>query len=202
MKIICIGRNYSDHVKEMGSELPKAPLFFMKPDTALLLKNRPFFIPDFSNEIHHEVEIVVRICKMGKHIQSKFAHKYYNEIGLGVDFTARDIQKQCIINGNPWEIAKSFDHSAVVSEFTPLNNQDIQNINFSLKINNQIVQQGNTRNMIFEVNDIIAHISKFVTLRIGDLIFTGTPSGVGKVTIGDKLEGFINENKMFDFEIK
>lgn len=202
MKIICIGRNYHDHIKEMSSEIPKTPLFFMKPDTALLLKNRPFFIPEFSNEIHHEVEIVVKICKMGKHIQSKFANKYYYEIGLGVDFTARDIQQQCIRNGNPWEIAKSFDHSAVLSEFIPLNNQEIQNINFSLKISNQIVQQGNTRNMIFGVNDIIAHISKYVTLRIGDLIFTGTPSGVGKVTIGDKLEGFINGNKMFDFEIK
>ncbi len=202
MKIICIGRNYIDHVKEMESKLPESPLFFMKPDTALLLKNRPFFIPDFSNEIHHEVEIVFRICKMGKHVQSKFAHKYYNEIALGIDFTARNIQQQCILNGSPWEIAKSFDYSAVVSEFIPINNQDVQNTSFSLKINEQTVQKGNTADMIFNVNDIIEYISKFVTLRIGDLIFTGTPVGVGKVNIGDRLQGFMEEIKMFDFEIK
>ena len=202
MKIICIGRNYADHVAEMNSETPKSPLFFIKPDTALLLKNRPFFIPDFSNEIHHEVEIVVRICKMGKHIQSKFAHKYYNQIGLGVDFTARDIQQQCIINGNPWEIAKAFDHSAVLSEFINVNPSEIQNINFSLKINDKTVQKSNTGFMIFKVDEIIAYISKFVTLRIGDLIYTGTPSGIGKVNIGDHLQGFIEDKKMFDFEIK
>lgn len=202
MKIICIGRNYHDHIKEMSSEIPKTPLFFMKPDTALLLKNRPFFIPEFSNEIHHEVEIVVKICKMGKYIQSKFANKYYYEIGLGVDFTARDIQRKCIENGNPWEIAKSFDHSAVLSEFIKVNPSDIQNINFSLKINDKTVQKSNTGFMIFNVDEIIAYISKFVTLRIGDLIFTGTPSGIGKVNIGDHLQGFIEDKKMFDFEIK
>lgn len=202
MKIICIGRNYTDHVKEMESDLPKTPLFFMKPDTALLLKNRPFFIPEFSNEIHHEVEVIVRICKMGKHIQSKFAHKYYHEIGLGVDFTARNIQRDCINHGNPWEIAKSFDYSAVVSEFISLENFDIQDIPFHLEINGKTVQESNTRNMIFKVNEIIAHVSKYVTLRIGDLIYTGTPAGVGKVNIGDNLKGYIADKEMFGFEIK
>jgi len=201
MKIICIGLNYQEHAKEMNSPLPQYPLFFMKPDTALLIRNRPFFIPDFSNEIHHEIELVVRINKIGKHIQKKFAHKYYNQIALGVDFTARDLQNQCKKNGHPWEISKAFDFSAAISDFIPLNG-DIQNQTIELKINGKTKQKTNTKDMIFSVDKIIEYVSQFVTLKIGDLIYTGTPSGVGQVKIGDQLQASLNELELLNFQIK
>lgn len=202
MKIICIGRNYAEHAKEMKSELPKEPVFFFKPDVAILRGNR-FYIPEFSNEIHYEVELVVKINKVGKYIDEKFAHTYYNEIGLGIDFTARDIQRECKAKGLPWEKAKAFENSAVLSkEFIPKSELDLNNINFSLQLNQDTVQQGNSSQMIFTIDQIIAYISKFVTLKIGDLIYTGTPSGVGAVKIGDKLDGYIGEQKMFNIEIR
>ncbi len=202
MKIICIGRNYAEHAKEMKSELPKEPVFFFKPDVAILRGNR-FYIPEFSNEIHYEVELVVKINKVGKYIDEKFAHTYYNEIGLGIDFTARDIQRECKAKGLPWEKAKAFENSAVLSkEFIPKLELDLNNINFSLQLNQDTVQQGNSSQMIFTIDQIIAYISKFVTLKIGDLIYTGTPSGVGAVKIGDKLDGYIGEQKMFNIEIR
>ena len=202
MKIICIGRNYAEHAKEMKSELPKEPVFFFKPDVAILRGNR-FYIPEFSNEIHYEVELVVKINKVGKYIDEKFAHTYYNEIGLGIDFTARDIQRECKAKGLPWEKAKAFENSAVLSkEFIPKSELDLNNINFSLQLNQETVQQGNSSQMIFTIDQIIAYISKFVTLKIGDLIYTGTPSGVGAVNIGDKLDGYIGEQKMFNIEIR
>jgi len=202
MKIICIGRNYADHAKEMKSELPKEPVFFFKPDVAILRGNR-FYIPEFTKEVHFEVELVVKINKVGKYIDKKFAHTYYNEIGLGIDFTARDIQRECKAKGLPWEKAKAFENSAVLSKnFIPKNKLDLTNINFSLTLNDKTVQQGNSANMIFDIDDIIAYISQFVTLKIGDLIYTGTPAGVGPVKIGDKLNGFIGEQKMFNVEIR
>ena len=203
MKIICIGRNYIDHVKELAHQIPEEPLFFLKPDSAILQHNRPFFLPDFSEEIHYEVELLVRICKLGKHIQEKYAHTYYNEIGLGIDFTARDLQKRCVEKGNPWEIAKAFDNSAVISKFIPKNHfPDINNIHFALHKNDELVQSGNSGQMIFNIDKIISYISRFMTLKIGDIIFTGTPEGVGQVNINDRLQGFIENEKMFDFRIK
>ncbi|SRR5574344_500601 len=203
MKIICIGRNYLPHIQELGHEIPTVPVFFMKPETSLIVRNRPFFLPDFSNQVEYEVELLVRINKVGKCIQEKFAHTYYDEIGLGIDFTARDLQKSCTVNGNPWEIAKSFDGSAVISEFVDKQKfNDIQNINFRLDLNGQTVQTGNSSEMIFSIDKIIAYISQFVTLKIGDIIFTGTPKGVGKVAINDRLEGFIEDAKMLNFTIK
>lgn len=204
MKIICIGRNYSEHAKELKNEVPTEPVYFMKPDSALLLRNRPFYIPDFSNEIHHEVELVVKIGRLGKNIQEKFAHRYYDEIGLGVDFTARDIQRECKAKGLPWEKAKGFDSSAVLSnEFIPKSELgDVNNIAFSMKKNGEVVQDGNSSDMLFNIDKIIAYVSQFMTLKMGDLIYTGTPSGVGAVAIGDRLEGFIGDKQMFDFQIK
>lgn len=203
MKIICIGRNYINHAKELKNEVPKEPVFFLKPDTALLPKRNPFIYPSFSKDVHHEVEIVVRINKIGKHIDEKFAHKYYSEIGIGVDFTARDIQQQCKEKGLPWEKAKAFDSSAPVSNFISLKDfEDIQNINFSLKINGETRQEGNTKDMIFKVNQIIAYVSKFMTLKIGDLIFTGTPEGVGPVKIDDVVSCFIEDREMLKFNVK
>jgi len=203
MKIICIGRNYSDHVKELHNETPAEPVFFLKPDTALVTRNRPFFYPEFSNEIHHEVEIVFRICKVGKYIQEKFAHTYYNEIAIGLDMTARDLQREAIKNGLPWEKTKGFDGSAPVSSFVPVSEfPDIKNLNFSLKKNDEIVQSGNTSNMIFSIEQIIAHVSQFITLKMGDIIFTGTPAGVGPVKIGDKLTAFIEDKKMLSCNIR
>ncbi|GET27767.1 fumarylacetoacetate hydrolase family protein [Prolixibacter sp. NT017] len=204
MKIICIGRNYSEHAKELKNEVPTEPVYFMKPDSALLLRNRPFYIPDFSNEIHHEVELVVKIGRLGKNIQEKFAHRYYDEIGLGVDFTARDIQRECKAKGLPWEKAKGFDSSAVLSnEFIPKSELgDVNNIAFSMKKNGEVVQDGNSSDMLFNIDKIIAYVSQFMTLKMGDLIYTGTPSGVGPVAIGDRLEGFIGDKQMFDFQIK
>ena len=203
MKIICIGRNYLDHAKELGNKTPTSPLFFLKPDTAIQPKGHPFFIPDFSNNIHFEVELVIKISKNGKNIDEKFAHKYYNEIGIGIDFTARDIQEECKKNGLPWERAKGFDGSAQISnEFINKELLILNDINFSLSLNNSIMQIGNSKNMIFSFDQIISYISKYYTLRAGDLIYTGTPSGVGKVERGDSLSCFINSNEMLKVNIK
>jgi 2-keto-4-pentenoate hydratase/2-oxohepta-3-ene-1,7-dioic acid hydratase in catechol pathway len=201
MKIICIGRNYSDHVKEMGNSISKSPIFFLKPNSALLPKRNPFFIPNFSNEIHYEVELVYKIKKVGKSIDQSFSKNYYSEIGLGIDFTARDLQEECKKNGHPWEIAKSFDQSALVGEeFINLNS--VNELNFSLLKNGEIVQESNANKMIFNIDQIISYISNYMTLKTGDLIFTGTPSGVGPIKIGDNLEGFINDKSMFKVNIK
>ena len=201
MKIICIGRNYSDHVKEMGNSISKSPIFFLKPNSALLTKRNPFFIPNFSNEIHYEVELVYKIKKVGKSIDQSFSKNYYSEIGLGIDFTARDLQEECKKNGHPWEIAKSFDQSALVSEnFMDLNS--LNKLNFSLLKNGEIVQESNANKMIFNIDQIISYVSNYMTLKTGDLIFTGTPSGVGAIKIGDSLEGFINDKSMFKVNIK
>ena len=203
MKIICIGRNYLDHAKELGNKIPTSPLFFLKPDTAIQPKGHPFFIPDFSNNIHFEVELVVKISKNGKNIDEKFAHKYYNEIGIGIDFTARDIQEECKKNGLPWERAKGFDGSAQISnEFINKELLILNDINFSLSLNNSIMQTGNSKNMIFSFDQIISYISKYYTLRAGDLIYTGTPSGVGKVERDDNLSCFINSNEMLKVNVK
>jgi len=203
MKIICIGRNYAEHAKELNNPLPESPVFFMKPDTCLIQKNQPFFYPDFSSDIHFETEIVVRINKIGKHIQKKFAHTYYSEIGIGIDFTARDLQQKCKEKGLPWEISKAFDNAAPISKFVDKNTFDnVQNINFHLDINGLSAQQGNSKDMIFSIDDIICYVSRFITLKIGDLIFTGTPSGVGPVKIGDKLEAFIENELMLKVDIK
>ena len=203
MKIICIGFNYKNHIKELSLQEPKVPLFFFKPDTSILLRNRPFFLPDFSQDMQYELELVVRINKQGKYIQERFAHTYYNEVGLGIDFTARDLQKQCQTKGEPWEICKSFDNSAAVSEFLPLDTfNNIDNLNFHLLLNENQVQNGNTSDMIFKIDAIIAYISQFVTLKMGDLLFTGTPSGVGKVKINDHLQGFLENRKLLDFRVK
>lgn len=203
MKIICIGSNYSEHAKELDNEVPTEPVFFMKPDSSLLVNNKPFFYPGFSNEIHHEVELVVKINRLGKNISPKFAHRYYNEIGIGIDFTARDLQNECKKNGKPWEIAKAFDNSAPVSKFLSLDKlHPVDEINFHLTINGNIVQKGFSGDMIFPVDQLISYISRYQTLKIGDLLFTGTPSGVGPVKIGDKLEAFIEGIKMMEFYIK
>ncbi len=191
MKIICIGRNYAEHAKEMKAELPIEPVFFMKPDTALL-KDEDFYLPNFTNDLHHEIELVLKICKAGKHIEEQFAHKYYNEIGLGIDFTARDIQANCKEKGLPWEKAKAFDNSAPIGKFTPIENLILNNINFELKLNGVSKQIGTSKDLIFSFDKIIAYVSQFISLKVGDLIYTGTPEGVGQVNIGDKLEGFLN----------
>ena|SRR5690606_9034079 len=203
MKIICIGRNYTEHIKELENEKPANPVIFLKPDTAILVKKQPFFIPDFSSEIHHEVEILVKINRVGKYIDKKFAHKYYNEIGLGIDFTARDLQKDLKEKGLPWEKAKAFDGSAVIGDWIPKSEiKDINAIEFSLKKNDNIVQKGNTSHMLYKIDELIEYISKYFTLKIGDIIFTGTPAGVGKVTENDKLIGFIENKKMFSITVK
>ena len=203
MKIICIGRNYINHAKELGNSLPIEPLFFLKPNTAIQPKGHPFFIPFFSNDIHYEVELVIRINKAGKHIEERFAHNYYSEIGLGIDFTARDIQKECKKKGLPWEKAKGFDGSAQISRvFIDKSNLDLNNISFSLHKNSKQVQIGNSKDMCFNFDFIISYISKFYTLKIGDLIYTGTPEGVGPVKSGDKLKGYISEKEMFKVLVK
>jgi 2-keto-4-pentenoate hydratase/2-oxohepta-3-ene-1,7-dioic acid hydratase in catechol pathway len=203
MKIICIGRNYVNHAKELGNDITSEPLFFLKPDTAIQPKGHPFFIPDFSNDIHYEVELVIRINKTGKYIEEKFAHTYYSQIGLGIDFTARDIQEKCKSKGLPWEKAKGFDGSAQISRnFIDKSDLDLNNISFSLQKNGGQVQQGNSKEMCFNFDTIITYISKFYTLKIGDLIYTGTPEGVGQVVAGDKLKGFIGEKEMFKVVIK
>lgn len=203
MKIICIGRNYVEHAKEMNWQLDEEPIVFMKPDTALLQNNKPFYLPDFSEEIHHEVELVLKINKEGKNIDEKFAHKYYDEISVGIDFTARDLQREFKSKGMPWELTKAFDGSAPVGNFISKN--DFQNINalsFHLNINGKLVQKGNTKNLIFSFEKLLAFISRFITLRKGDLIFTGTPEGVSAVKVGDKLEAYIENQKLLSFEIK
>ena len=203
MKVICIGRNYKSHAKELSNSIPEEPLFFLKPDTAIQPKGHPFFIPDFSNNIHYEVELVIKINKNGKHIEKKFANKYYSQIGLGIDFTARDVQEYCKSHGLPWEKAKGFDGSAQISNnFIDKSDLLINNLSFSLKKNNKDVQLGNSKDMLFSFDSIISHISKFYTLKTGDLIYTGTPEGVGPVKAGDHLEGFIEERKMLNVFIK
>jgi 2-keto-4-pentenoate hydratase/2-oxohepta-3-ene-1,7-dioic acid hydratase in catechol pathway len=203
MKILCIGRNYAEHIAELNNERPTEPVIFMKPDTAILKDNEAFYIPDFSNDVHYEVEIVLKINKMGKNIEAKFAHKYYEEIGIGIDFTARDVQARLKEKGLPWEKAKAFNGSAPISTFVPKSNfEDLKNLNFHLEINNETRQLGNTSMMLWDFNEIIAEISNYFTLKTGDLIFTGTPSGVGKVAIGDKLTAFIEGKEMLSFEIK
>ena len=203
MKIICIGRNYIAHAKELKNPIPEKPVFFLKPDTALLPKDKPFFYPAFTNELHYEAELVLKICKNGRHIEEEFAHKYYDKIGIGIDFTARDLQSECKQKGLPWEIAKAFDHSAPLGSFLPLADfSDSGNIFFSLKINGEFRQQGNSGDMIFSFDQIVAYVSRFITLRIGDYIFTGTPSGVGPVQIGDHFEAFIEDNRLLEFEVK
>ena len=203
MKIICIGRNYIDHAKELNNPVPAKPVFFMKPDSALVIKNRPFFYPDFSNDVHHEIEIVIKINRLGRSIEEKFADRYFSEIALGVDFTARDLQAECKKKGLPWEIAKGFDYSAPLSEFIPIEELgDIHDLPFHLDINGETVQDGSTKDQIFSYEKVIAYVSKFMTLKTGDLIYTGTPAGVGPVKLGDRLEGFIGDRKMLDFMVK
>jgi len=203
MKIICVGRNYTEHAKELKNDIPTEPVVFIKPDTALLRNNEDFYIPDFSKNLHYEAEIVFKICKVGKTIPEKFAHRYYEQIAIGIDFTARDIQENCRIKGLPWEISKAFDNSAAISEFVPKTNfENVNNITFSLYKNDAIVQSGDTSNMIFTIDKIISYVSKYFTLKTGDLIYTGTPAGVGPVKPGDNLKAFIGKNKMMDFNIK
>lgn len=203
MKIICIGRNYTEHIKELENEKPTDPVIFLKPDTSILLKKQPFFIPDFSNDVHYEVEILVKINKIGKYIDKKFAHKYYDEIGLGIDFTARDLQNDLKAKGLPWEKAKAFDGSAVVGSWIPVSDfKDVNAIEFSLKKNETIVQLGNTSHMLWKIDELIEYISKYFTLKIGDIIFTGTPAGVGKVLVNDKLKGFIEDKELFSITVK
>ncbi|KXX68785.1 fumarylacetoacetate hydrolase family protein [Flammeovirga sp. SJP92] len=203
MKIICIGRNYVDHIEELNNERPTQPVIFSKPDTAVLRNNAPFYYPEFSEDIHHEVELVVKICKEGKYIQEKFAHRYYDEVGLGIDFTARDVQSQLKEKGLPWDLAKGFNGSAPISEFQTIANfKSIQDINFSVKLNGEEKQNGNSKMMLWNVDEIISFVSKYITLRKGDLIFTGTPKGVSPVKIGDRIEGFIEGQKLLDFEVK
>jgi 2-keto-4-pentenoate hydratase/2-oxohepta-3-ene-1,7-dioic acid hydratase in catechol pathway len=203
MKLICIGRNYTDHIKELENEKPTDPVVFLKPDTSILLKKQPFFIPDFSDDVHHEVEVLVKINKVGKHIAKKFAHKYYDEIGLGIDFTARDLQSQLKAKGLPWEKAKAFDGAAVIGEWLPKNNfEDVNNLSFSLKKNEETVQNGNTSLMLFKIDEIIEYVSKYFTLKIGDIIFTGTPAGVGRVIANDRLKGFIEDKQLFSITVK
>ncbi len=203
MKILCIGRNYAAHIEELKNERPDEPVVFTKPDTALIKNNAPFYFPDYTKEIHHEVEIVLKISKEGKSIDSRFASRYFDEVGLGVDFTARDLQTKAKNKGLPWDLAKGFDGAAPVSAFVPKERYpDLGNLNFSLKVNGETRQQGNTGLMLYTFADMIAYISRFITLRKGDLLFTGTPAGVGPVAIGDRLQGYIENEEFFDFEVK
>jgi acylpyruvate hydrolase len=203
MKIFCIGRNYVDHAKELNNPVPSEPLVFMKPNTALLLANRPFYFPEFTNDLHYEGEIVLRICKNGRSVQPEFASRYYDAVAFGIDFTARDLQDKLKAKGQPWEIAKGFDRSGPLSTFIPLESlKNAQDIHFQLKKNGEVVQDGHTRDMIFSFDTLIVHLSKYFTLQKGDYIFTGTPAGVGPVKIGDELEGFIEGEKMLHCAIK
>jgi 2-keto-4-pentenoate hydratase/2-oxohepta-3-ene-1,7-dioic acid hydratase in catechol pathway len=203
MKIICIGRNYAKHIEELASERPDNPVVFLKPDSAILPKKNPFFIPPFSKDVHYEVEVLVKINKVGKHIATRFAHKYYDEIGLGIDFTARDIQNKLKEKGLPWEKAKAFDGSAIIGDFHPKSSfNSIENITFELKNNGKTVQTGNTSHMLWKIDEIISYISQFFTLKKGDIIFTGTPEGVAKVLPNDILEGFIENKKVLRLHIK
>lgn len=203
MKIFAIGQNYVEHNKELNSKNPTEPVVFMKPDTALLKNNKPFYVPDFSNELHYETELIININRIGKNIAPRFAHRYYSEIGLGVDFTARDLQRKLKAEGKPWEICKAFDNSAVIGNFIPVESvSNVQDIRFSLELNGKTVQQGHSADMIFPIDELVAYVSRFFTLKIGDILFTGTPVGVGTVSPGDNLKGYIFEQKMFDFNIK
>lgn len=200
MKIICIGRNYSEHAKELNNEIPEKPVVFIKPDSALL-RIADFYMPEFSNEIHYETEIVLKVCKAGKHILKQNAHKHYQEVALGIDFTARDLQKELKSKGLPWELAKGFDGSAVVSDFHNKKDFDLENLQFSMQLNQEKVQDGNTKNMLFQFDEIIAFVSQYFTLKLGDLIFTGTPKGVGKVSENDTLEGYLENKKVIDIRV-
>jgi acylpyruvate hydrolase len=203
MKIICIGRNYADHAKELNNPVPVKPVFFLKPDSSLLINNNPFFYPDFSNEIHYETEIVLKISKLGKRIEQKFAHRYYNEIGIGIDFTARDLQNNCKKEGHPWEIAKAFDQSAAIGKFIPITTlPDPHSINFQLELNDLTVQKGNTKDLLFSFDELISYVSIYMTLKTGDLIYTGTPVGVGPVKIGDHLVSSVEGQVLLDFWVK
>ena len=202
MKIICIGRNYAKHIEELQNEKPKEPVIFMKPDSAVLLKNNPFIIPPFSEDVHYEVEVLIKINRIGKYIDKKFAYKYYNEIGLGIDFTARDLQSKLKAKGLPWEKAKAFDGSAVIGNFYPKTDFELDDLNFKLFKNDELVQDGNTKNMLWKIDEIIEYISQFFTLKIGDIIFTGTPAGVGRVESGDVLLGELNGKGAFKINIR
>lgn len=203
MKILAIGRNYADHIEELKNERPDDPVVFLKPDTAIIKNNAPFYYPDFSSDIHHEVEVLIKICKEGKFIEEKFAHRYYDEIGIGIDFTARDIQQKAKEKGLPWAIAKGFNGSAPISSFVPKTDyKSLQNLNFSLKVDGIIKQQGNTKMMLYSIDFLVTYLSKFFTLKKGDIIFTGTPKGVGPVKPGNKVEAFLEDQKLLEFEIK
>jgi 2-keto-4-pentenoate hydratase/2-oxohepta-3-ene-1,7-dioic acid hydratase in catechol pathway len=203
MKIICVGRNYTDHIKELENNKPKEPVLFLKPDSSIILNNKPFFIPDFSKNIHYELELIIKISRLGKHIQEKFSHKYYDFIGLGIDFTARDLQSDLKNKGLPWEKSKAFDGSCFISKWINKSEfNDVNNLNFKLNKNGNTVQKTNSKLMLWKIDELISYISTFFTLKIGDVIFTGTPAGVGKVSIGDNLEGFIEDNKIFNLNIK
>lgn len=202
MKIICIGRNYTKHIEELDNEKPKEPVIFMKPDSAVLLKNNPFIIPPFSQDIHYEVEILVKINRIGKFIDQKFAHKYYDEIGLGIDFTARDLQSRLKEKGLPWEKAKAFDGSAVIGKFCNKSSLDLENIKFQLYQNDQLVQDGESSHMLWKIDELIAYVSQYFTLKIGDVLFTGTPAGVGRVEPNDELKGMMEGKEMFQIKVK
>ena len=203
MKIICIGRNYVDHINELKNNKPKEPVIFLKTDTSVILKNQPFFIPNFSSDIHHEVELLVKIKKVGKHIDSRFSHKYYDEVSLGIDFTARDLQSELKSRGLPWEKAKAFDGSALIGKWIDKSSfQNIHDLNFSLELNGDTVQKGNSSLMLWNIDEIISYVSQFFTLKIGDVIFSGTPSGVGRVNINDSLIGKIGDDEFFKIKIK
>ena len=203
MKIICIGRNYTEHIKELANERPKEPVVFIKPDSSVLPREQDFYIPDFTKNVHYEVEVLVKICKVGKHIDERFAYKYYDEIGLGIDFTARDLQSELKEKGLPWEKAKGFDGSAVIGKWLPKSNfKDLNNLNFSLIRNSTMVQEGNTSFMLWKIDELIAYVSKFFTLKKGDVLFTGTPAGVGKITTNDYLSGKLEGQELFSVKIK
>ncbi len=203
MKIICVGRNYREHAQEMQSDIPEAPIFFIKPDSCLLRNNQPFFYPKFTSELHYELEVVLRVNRLGRSIGQKFAHRYYDAVTLGIDFTARDLQRMCKQKGLPWEMAKAFDHSAPIGLFIPKEELgDLGSLDFRLEINGKLVQQGNTHDMIFSYDELIAYVSRFVTFRTGDLLFTGTPVGVGPVKIGDRLQAYLGDRLMLDFFVR
>lgn len=202
MKIICIGRNYAKHIEELANERPDNPVVFLKPDSAILPRKNPFFIPTFSSDVHYEVEVLVKINKVGKHIEPKFAHKYYDEVGLGIDMTARDVQQQCKEKGLPWEKAKAFDGSAIIGEFYPKEEFDLENLKFQLLKNGEVVQDGNTNAMLWKTDELISYVSQYFTLKKGDVIFTGTPAGVGSVAIDDVLTGTMEDKQVFQIRVK
>ena len=202
MKIICVGKNYLKHIDELNSSKEDEPVIFLKPDTSIIQKNQPFFIPEFSNEIHYEIEIILQFNRLGKHIESKFSNKYFNQISLGIDFTARDFQNKFKERGLPWDISKGFDNSALIGDWKSIKTYDLDNINFRLEKNGKIVQQSNSKNMIWKIDELIAYASKYFTIKIGDIMFTGTPEGVGVVSEDDVLEGFLGDEKVFSVKIK